>query len=313
MQINKYLIQNFVARVCLLVSTFLVNLIFANLLNAAGSGELYYSINNFSIITLLASLSLESGNTYFLSKKEIANEELTTLNEELQSRNAELSIANNDLLNLLDNVSIPVVIVGNDLHIRHFTPPAQKLLNLLPGDIGRRLIEIRPNVELEDIGAIAREAIDSVSSLEREVREVGTGHWHLMRVRPYKTWDNKIEGAVLSFVDIDALKRMAHQAQVFAAAMGETAREAIVVLDGNLRVINANPAFYRKFGVSREETEQRAIYELGENASGDTFRVCYDLSGQAFPTEFMSPKGSTHYLVGYRRQKDPVPAGSERK
>jgi len=168
------------------------------------------------------------------------------------------------LLNLLDNVSIPVVIVGNDLHIRHFTPPAQKLLNLLPGDIGRRLIEIRPNVELEDIGAIAREAIDSVSSLEREVREVGTGHWHLMRVRPYKTWDNKIEGAVLSFVDIDALKRMAHQAQVFAAAMGETAREAIVVLDGNLRVINANPAFYRKFGVSREDTEQRAIYELGD-------------------------------------------------
>jgi O-antigen/teichoic acid export membrane protein len=79
MQINKYLIQNFVARVCLLVSTFLVNLLFANLLNAAGSGELYYSINNLSIITLLASLSLESGNTYFLSKKEIANEELTTL------------------------------------------------------------------------------------------------------------------------------------------------------------------------------------------------------------------------------------------
>jgi O-antigen/teichoic acid export membrane protein len=79
MQINQYLIQNFVARVCLLVSTFLVNLLFANLLNAAGSGELYYTINNFSIITLLASLSLESGNTYFLSKKEIANEELTTL------------------------------------------------------------------------------------------------------------------------------------------------------------------------------------------------------------------------------------------
>lgn len=79
MQINKYLLQNFVARVCLLVSIFLVNLLFANLLNAAGSGELFYSINNYSIITLLASLSLESGNTYFLSKKEIANEELTTL------------------------------------------------------------------------------------------------------------------------------------------------------------------------------------------------------------------------------------------
>ncbi|HXB44087.1 MAG TPA: polysaccharide biosynthesis C-terminal domain-containing protein [Puia sp.] len=79
MEIKKYLIQNFISRFCFLASTFLVNILFANLLSASGSGALYYTINNFSVITLLASLSLESGITYFLSKKEIDDKELATL------------------------------------------------------------------------------------------------------------------------------------------------------------------------------------------------------------------------------------------
>ena len=212
-----------------------------------------------------ANEELQSTNEELETAKEelqSTNEELTTLNEELQHRNAELSLANNDLLNLLDNVSIPVVIVGNDLHIRHFTPPAQKLLNLLPGDIGRRLNEIRPNLEVH-LGILVRDTIDTISTRELEVRESGNGKWHLMRVRPYKTWDNKIEGAVISIQDIDSLKRDLEQAQLFADAISETAREAILVLDSNLRVTNANAAFYRNFEVSRDETENRAIYDLG--------------------------------------------------
>lgn len=213
-----------------------------------------------------ANEELQSTNEELETAKEelqSTNEELTTINEELQHRNAELSLANNDLLNLLDNVSIPVVIVDNDLHIRHFTPPAQKLLNLLPGDIGRRLNEIRPNLDTQDLGTMVRETIDTMTTHELEVRETGKGKWHLMRVRPYKTWDNKIEGAVVSFQDIDVLKRNLEQAQIFADAISATAREAILVLDSNLRVKNANPAFYRNFGVSRDETENRAIYDLG--------------------------------------------------
>jgi two-component system CheB/CheR fusion protein len=224
-----------------------------------------YKASNEEVMS--ANEELQSTNEELETAKEelqSTNEELTTLNEELQHRNVELTLANNDLLNLLDNVSIPVVIVANDLHIRHFTPPAQKLLNLLPGDIGRRLTEIRPNLDVKDLGTAAREAIDTMSTHELEVRESGSGKWHLMRVRPYKTWDNKIEGAVLSFLDIDALKRNLEQAQLFADAINETAREAILVLDSNLRVTNANPAFYRNFGVSRQETENRAIYDLGD-------------------------------------------------
>ena len=78
-------------------------------------------------------------------------------------------------------------------------------MNLLPGDVGRRLGEIRPNLEVQDLEALAGEAVQSVSPQELEVRS-NEGKWHLMRVRPYKTWNNKIEGAVITFLDIDAIR-----------------------------------------------------------------------------------------------------------
>jgi two-component system, chemotaxis family, CheB/CheR fusion protein len=191
-----------------------------------------------------------------------SNEELTTLNEELHNRNAELSATNNDLVNLLANVNVPVVMIDYDLRVRRFTPPAQKLLNLLPGDIGRRISEIRSNMEFENLEKIVRETVDSAVAQEREVREIGGG-WFSMRVRPYKTWDNKIEGAVVSFQDIDALKRTVEQTRDYADALIENAREPILVLSGELRVTAANRSFYRTFQVSHEETENRLIFELG--------------------------------------------------
>ncbi|MGH9500721.1 MAG: chemotaxis protein CheB [Terriglobales bacterium] len=215
---------------------------------------------------LSANEELQSTNEELETAKEelqSSNEELTTLNEELQNRNSELTAVNNDLLNVLGNVTIPVVILGQDLRIRRFTTPAQKLLNLLPSDVGRRLSDIRPNLDVEDLGQVAGESIDNVCAVEREVRETGTGNWHLMRARPYKTWDNKIEGAVVSFQDIDTLKRNLDHIHQHADALIETARESILVLDGKLRVISANLAFCRNFEVSREETQRRAIYDLG--------------------------------------------------
>ena len=96
---------------------------------------------------LSANEELQSTNEELETAKEelqSTNEELTTLNEELQNRNAELSMSNNDMVNLLSNVSLPIVMVGDDLRIRRFTPLAEKLLNFCATDIGRRLAEIRP-------------------------------------------------------------------------------------------------------------------------------------------------------------------------
>ncbi|MCU1248650.1 MAG: methylase of chemotaxis methyl-accepting protein [Edaphobacter sp.] len=215
---------------------------------------------------LSANEELQSTNEELETAKEelqSSNEELTTLNEELQNRNIELSVANNDLTNLLGNVNIPVVMVGNDLRIRRFTPPAQKLLNLIPADIGRRVGEIRPNLDFDKLEQIVRETLDTATLQQREVHEQESGRSYLLRVRPYKTWDNKIDGAVISFQDVDSLKRTLDQTRLYADALIENAREPMLILDGGLRVTTANGAFYKAFHVSREETEDRLIYELG--------------------------------------------------
>jgi two-component system, chemotaxis family, CheB/CheR fusion protein len=212
---------------------------------------------------LSANEELQSTNEELETAKEelqSSNEELTTLNEELQSRNAELSAANNDLLNLLGNVSVPVVMVGNDLRIRRFTPPAQQLLNLIPADIGRRLGEIRPNLEIDDLEELVRASIDGTILGEREVRQK-EGGWYLARVRPYKTWDNRIDGAVISFQDVEAFKQRMGQSHV--EFMLDIARVSMLILGPDLRVMSSNPVFCRTFQVTRGETEGRFIYELG--------------------------------------------------
>ena len=216
---------------------------------------------------LSANEELQSTNEELETAKEelqSTNEELTTLNEELQNRNVELTAVNNDLLNLLGNVTLPVVIVDLELRIRRFTTPAQKLLNLLPGDVGRRLSEIRPNLNVNDLGQAARETIDTVTPHDREVRESQSGSWYQMRVRPYKTWDNKIDGAVVSFENIDALRRQIDFLLRYGEELIDNGREANLILDGDLRVAVANQAFYTTFGVTREEIEKRLVYELGD-------------------------------------------------
>ncbi len=245
---------------------------------------------------LSANEELQSTNEELETAKEelqSTNEELTTLNEEMQNRNNELSSANNDLLNLLGHVDMPVVMVSNDLHIRRFSPPAQKILNLMPNDVGRRLGQIRPNLELQDLEPMVREVIEREHQQHREVRTL-EGTWHMLRVRPYETWDHKIEGAVISLQNIDNLKRMVSQTRQYADTLIESAREPILVLDNKLQVTVANPAFYRVFGVTHKETEGRLVFDLGsgqwntprlrqlleeivpQNSRVDDFEVSYD-------------------------------------
>jgi two-component system CheB/CheR fusion protein len=152
--------------------------------------------------------------------------------------------------------------VSLDLRIRRFTPPAQKLLNLLPFDVGRRLGEIRTNLELHDLEALVQEAIHSASPQEHEVREKN-GAWYALRIRPYKSWDSKITGAVISLQDIDTLKRRLDETREYADDLIEDSQGCILVLDEQLRVTAANRAFFRTFEVTATETEGRSIYGLG--------------------------------------------------
>jgi two-component system, chemotaxis family, CheB/CheR fusion protein len=140
------------------------------------------------------------------------NEELITVNEELHSRNQETSVINSDLLNLLSTVDVPILILDMEQRIRRFTPKARSILNVLPSDVGRPLDDIKVNVDVPNLHEQISEVIETNLMREAEVQD-RDGHWYRMRILPYKTSDNKIDGATLSMVDIDALKHHVEQAE----------------------------------------------------------------------------------------------------
>ncbi|MGB3300506.1 MAG: PAS domain-containing protein, partial [Phormidesmis sp.] len=212
---------------------------------------------------------LQSTNEELQTAKEeiqAANEELKTTNEELQARNDEASASNDDLLNLLNNVKIPVVMLSNDLRIRRFTPSAQPLFNLIPSDLGRPLSDIRVDLDLPELETLIGEVISTLDGQEREVQS-NDGRWHQLRIRPYRTANNVINGAVVVLIDINDIKQTQIQlekSRLYAERIVETVREPLVVLSESLQVVTANRAFYDVFAASAAETEGRSLFELGK-------------------------------------------------
>ena len=189
---------------------------------------------------------------------ESANEELNTLNEELKISNVEFSKVNRDLTNLLESISIPLVMVGRDLRIRRFTRAMEPMLNLIASDVGRSITDLQPQMELPDLRRLLLDALEGGNRNPRDVRDAN-GRWHSLRILPSMGPNGKIDGAVLMLINIDAAKRGLD----FAEAIVETVREPLVILDQNLQVMKANKTFYETFRATREDTEGRLIYDLG--------------------------------------------------
>ena len=189
---------------------------------------------------------------------ESANEELNTLNEDLKSGNTELKHVNRDLTNLLESISIPLVMVGRDLRIRRFTHAVQPMLNLIASDVGRSITDLKPLMELPDLRRLLVDAMDDRDRTPHDIRD-SHGRWYSLRIQPSMGANGSIDGAVLMLIDIDAAKRGLD----FAEAIVETVREPLVILNQKLQVIQANRSFYETFHAVREETEQRLIYDLG--------------------------------------------------
>jgi two-component system CheB/CheR fusion protein len=211
---------------------------------------------------------LQSTNEELETAKEelqSTNEELTTLNDELESRNSEMEQVNNDLQNLLASVNLPILILDAEVRIRRFTGVAEKLFKLIPSDVGRPVTDINLPVEIPSLHKLVLEVFDSLSPKDLELQDK-LGHWWSVRIRPYKTAERKIEGAVLAFVDIDEMKanlQRVMRARDMAEAVVKTVREPLLVLNKQLHVTAANPAFYRTFKVNPAETLEQPLYELG--------------------------------------------------
>jgi two-component system CheB/CheR fusion protein len=204
---------------------------------------------------------LQSTNEELETAKEelqSSNEELTTLNEEQHTRNVELTQTASDLNSLLTAVDIPIVILASDRRIRRFTPAAAKLMNLLPSDVGRPFAQVRSNLKVADLDRIISQVAASGRPDQIEVQDQN-GHWYALRMRPYSTADGRLDGILVAAIDIDDVKQLSN----FSRAIVETIDQPILVMDAQFRIISANAAFYGKFRVTRKETENHLLFELG--------------------------------------------------
>jgi two-component system, chemotaxis family, CheB/CheR fusion protein len=220
---------------------------------------------------------LQSANEEMESSKEelqSLNEELVTVNTELQAKNDELAKANSDMKNLLDSTAIPTIFVDNDLCIKRFTAHAAKVVHLRPADCGRPLSHTAHNLKYETLVEDAQGVLKTLVHREAEV-ETKEGHWYLMRILPYRTIDNVIDGVVIAFLDIheqkmavETIRRLHETVQAereYAENIIATLREPLLVVDRNLRVVSANRSFYRTFHAKAEETVGTFVYELSNH------------------------------------------------
>jgi two-component system CheB/CheR fusion protein len=203
------------------------------------------------------------------SKEELqsVNEELITVNSELQAKIEQLAGMQNDMKNLLDNTNIGTVFLDEHMVIRRYTREATNIYRLVPSDVGRLLNDIKSNLKTEDLIIKAQSVLESLVPIEQEV-EAHNGAWYLLRIQPYRTLDNIIEGVVLTFTDIS--KRIEGETAVqlareLAENVVDTIRDPLLVLDGDLQVVSANRAFYQYFQVMVADTIGRKIYDLGNS------------------------------------------------
>lgn len=222
-----------------------------------------------------ANEEIQSSNEEFLGTNEelqaaqeelqSSNEELFTINEEMEGRNKELRQANNDLLNLLSSMRIPILMLSDDLRIRRYTPASEQILHLLATDIGRPITDLEPRIKLPNLAQAVIDVIHGLTPYEQETQD-SDGRWYVLRIRPYRTAENRIEGAVLQLLDIDQLKRSleeARQARDYAEGVIDTIWEPLLVLDHRLCVLTANPSFYQTFGLEPGSALGRGIFEIG--------------------------------------------------
>jgi two-component system CheB/CheR fusion protein len=203
------------------------------------------------------------------AKEEVqsSNEELSTVNDELQSRNVELIALSSDLNNILTSVGIPLVIVGNDHCIRHFTPQAEKTFKLIASDIGRPLGDITTNLDL-DLGSLISKVIKTLNTIEREIQD-SEGRWIRLQIRPYKTIDNRIDGAVVILVDIGVLKQSLEttdSALKYATSVTDTIQIPFVVLDHERRIKSANLFFYEYFKLTTDVVGRKLFHIIKTDA-----------------------------------------------
>jgi len=232
---------------------------------------------------------LQSTNEELQSTNEeltTSKEEMQSLNEELQTVNAELQIkvsdfaqANNDMNNLLNSIEIATLFLDKDLHIRRFTDPATEIFKLRKTDIGRPFTDLVTELEYYNIENDARHVLRTLSIIETSV-PTSKGKWFKVKILPYRTVNDHIEGLVITFIDITEFKRIEAELkktndELFIKAnslleenryrrLFESAKDGILIINAETGMItHVNPFLIDLLGFSEKEFMEKAIWEIG--------------------------------------------------
>jgi two-component system CheB/CheR fusion protein len=217
---------------------------------------------------------LQSSNEELETAKEemqSLNEELQMVNSELHQKVEELSHSHDHMKNLINSTDIATLFLDRQLQIMRFTPQASKVIKLIDSDVGRPIGDLVLNVDYTSLVADAQDVLRTLVPKEVEM-SMPEGQWYLMRMMPYRTMDNVIDGLVITFIDITDLTQQkraelaSHEARVYAESIIEAVREALVILDADLRVVSANRVFYRTFQQTADGAVGKPFFHLNHGA-----------------------------------------------
>jgi two-component system CheB/CheR fusion protein len=207
------------------------------------------------------------------------NEELQTVNAELQSKVEELSAVHDDMRNLLNSTQIATIFVDNDMRVRRFTSGATAIINLIQSDMGRPLQHVVTNLSYTGMIGDLGDVLKTLTPREVEVQTT-EGAWYNMRILPYRTLDNRIDGAVLTFNAITEQKQAQHvlrtanlemeQAWLLIRKIFDMNSDPLVVLDQAGKMITANSAFADTMEIPPEESKGMNIFKIHHRLPGWT-------------------------------------------
>ncbi len=212
----------------------------------------------------------QSTNEEALTTKEemqSLNEELMTINLQYQNKAEELTQLNNDMKNLLDNIEIGTIFLDNDLKILRFTPQVTRLFNVIPSDVGRSISHIVSNFDYPSIEDTISSVIKSLNGKELEVK-TKKNEWYNLRIMPYRTLDNFISGAVLTFMQITPIKSISAQIEgllMYTQKIINYAPEATIVLDENKKILLFNERFVKLFHLTNTRISELSFLEVVNN------------------------------------------------
>ena len=219
---------------------------------------------------------LQSTNEELTTSKEemqSLNEELQTVNIELQSKVSDFVQANNDMKNLLNSTEIATLFLDKELNIRRFTDSVSRVIKLRHSDIGRPFTDLVTDLQYPEIDDHARKVLKNLTPVEASIK-TNDDRWFTIRIMPYRTLDDRIDGLVITFSDISLAKKLelevkkANDTLAFSETryrrLFESAKDGILILDAESgKILDVNPFLIEMLGYSKEEFIEKAIWEIG--------------------------------------------------